>query len=69
MKVYLLNRVENIATKGELAHYEQFFFILSQCFQKSPAIEVSKCVCMREIYYYSVRSVVMSKIRIQWCAV
>ena len=33
MKAKLLNRIENIATDGEIAHYE--------CFQKSPAASVS----------------------------
>ena len=37
MRVLLLNRVENIVTKGE-----QFLLIL-QCFQKSAAAETSKC--------------------------
>ena len=35
MKVLLLKKVENIVTKGEIAHLEQFL-LLSHCFQKSP---------------------------------
>ena len=35
-----MKTVENIVTKGEIAHYEQFPF-LSQYFQKSSAAEAS----------------------------
>ena len=34
MKVQLLNRVENMVTKGEIACFEQFF-LLSPCFQEA----------------------------------
>ena len=40
MNVYLMNRVENIGTNGEIYHHEQFLN-LSQCFQKSSAVETS----------------------------
>ena len=39
----LLNRVENIVTKGEIAHHEQFL-LLSQCFQKY--------ICCRGVYMW-----------------
>ena len=45
MNGWLLNRVETIVAKGEIACYEQFL-LLSQCFQKSSAAEASKSVCM-----------------------
>ena len=35
------NWVENILTKGEFAHYDKFL-LLSQCFQKLSAADVSK---------------------------
>ena len=41
MRVKLLNRIENIVAKGEIALYEQFF-ILSQGFKKS---SVDECIC------------------------
>ena len=45
MREQLLNEVENIVTKGEIAHYEQFL-IQPQCFKKLSAAEVSKAsVC------------------------
>ena len=34
MSVGLLNRVENIVLKEEIAHHEQFL-LLTQCFQKA----------------------------------
>ena len=40
-------RVENIVTKGEIAHHEQFL-LLQQCFQKSLAADLSASV-KREI--------------------
>ena len=46
MKLKLLNGVENVVPKGEIAHDEKF--LLAQCFQKSSAAPVStasKCVC------------------------
>ena len=48
MKVYFLNRVENIVAKREIAHYEQFI-VLPQCFQKSSAAEVLESVSMWEM--------------------
>ena len=36
MKVLLLNKVENIVTKGEIANYEQST-LLSECLQKTYA--------------------------------
>ena len=42
-----MNRVENILTKGEIAHFEQFL-ILSHCFQKPSAAEALASICMRE---------------------
>ena len=47
MKVYLINRVENILTKVEITYYEQFLLLL-QCFQKSAAAEASGNVCLSE---------------------
>ena len=47
MTVYLLNRFENIVTKGELPCTEQFFLLL-QSFHKLSAAEVSERVCMWE---------------------
>ena len=40
MKVYILNKVENITAKGEITHYEQFL-LFQQCFQKSSAANAS----------------------------
>ena len=34
MKVQWMNRVENIVTKGENAHYDQWFLLMPKCFQK-----------------------------------
>ena len=34
MQALLVNRVENIVTKGEIAHHEQFL-LLPQCFLKT----------------------------------
>ena len=42
MLVRLFNPVENIVTKGVIAHYEQYLFY-PQCFQKSSAADVSTC--------------------------
>ena len=47
MKDYLLNAVENVVAKGEIACFDQFFLLL-QCFQESSAADVSKCVCRWE---------------------
>ena len=47
MKKYLLNKVENIVAKGEIAHNRQFF-LLPQYFQKLTPIEVSDIVYMWE---------------------
>ena len=47
MNEHLLNIVENIVTKGEIARFEQFL-LLSQCFQKLFAAEASEIVCMCE---------------------
>ena len=43
MKEQLLNEVENIVAKGEIAHLynEQLLLILPQCFQKSSAAKAS----------------------------
>ena len=43
MKGLLLNGVENIVAKGEIACFEKFLS-LSQCFQKLSAAEASKRV-------------------------
>ena len=45
MAVQSLEKVENIVTKGEIAHHEQFL-LLPQCFQKSSAADASNCVGM-----------------------
>ena len=47
MKTYLLNRVESIVSKEEIASFEQFLF-LSQSFQKLSAAEASESVYIRE---------------------
>ena len=47
MKVYLLNRVENIVAKGDIAYFEQCF-LLQQFFQKSSAAEASEIIYMLE---------------------
>ena len=39
----LLNRVEHIVENGEIARYEQFL-LLSQCFQKSSAVDASESI-------------------------
>ena len=41
----LSDRVKNIVGKGEIAHYEHFFFFL-QCFQKLSVVDASKWVSM-----------------------
>ena len=43
----MLNKVENIVVKGEIAHHEQFP-LWPQCIQKSSAAIASKCVCRWE---------------------
>ena len=47
MKTYLLKRVENNVSKGEIACFEQSL-LLSQSFQKSSTSEASESVYMRE---------------------
>ena len=47
MQTFLLNRVENIGSKGEIARFEKFL-LSSQSFQKSSATEASESVYMRE---------------------
>ena len=41
MKVYLLDRVDNIVAKGETVHHEEFP-TLPKCFQKLSAAGVKK---------------------------
>ena len=41
-----MNKVESVA-KGENARFD-YFFLLSLCFQKTTAVEVSKSVCIWE---------------------
>ena len=43
----MLKRIQNIVTKGEIAHHKQLF-ILAQCFQKSSAADASESVCIME---------------------
>ena len=43
LKVELLNKVENIVTKGEIKH-DEYFLLLSQFFFKLSVAEASKCV-------------------------
>ena len=43
MRDLLLNRVEHIVAKVEIARFEQFL-LLPQCFQKSTVGDASKCV-------------------------
>ena len=47
MKEQLLNKVENIVAKVEIAHHEQFL-LLSQCFQNMSAAKAPESVCMWE---------------------
>ena len=47
MNEYLLDKIENIVAKGEIARFEKFL-LLSQCFQKSSAADASESVYMRE---------------------
>ena len=48
MKEQLLNPVENIEAKGEIAHHEKQVLLLPQCFKKSSAAEALESVCMWE---------------------
>ena len=43
MRVYYLNKVENMLAKGEITHYERYH-LLSQCFQKSSPFKASEYV-------------------------
>ena len=43
----IIEQIENMMTKGEIARFEQFL-LLSQFFQKSSAIDSSKSVDMRK---------------------
>ena len=43
MRIQLSDFVENVMGKEEIAHCEQFL-VFSQCFQKLPAVDASKCV-------------------------
>ena len=43
MKALLLNMVENIVAKAEIAYHEQFL-LWPQCFQNSSAADATKCV-------------------------
>ena len=45
MRVQLLNTVENIVAKGEIAYYEQFL-LLPKCFQKLSDAEESQSFYM-----------------------
>ena len=47
MKSQSLNKVENIAIKGEIADYEHFS-LLPQWFEKVFVEEASESVCMQE---------------------
>ena len=48
MKVEMLNKVEKlIVSKGVIARYEQFF-LLSQYFKMSSAVEASESIYMSE---------------------
>ena len=44
LKVHLLNSIENIVAKGEIAHCEQF--LLLQQFFNNRLLQVSETVCM-----------------------
>ena len=48
MKNKVLNKVENIEAKREIAHYINNFLLLQQCVQKLSAAEASESVCMWE---------------------
>ena len=59
----LLNKVENIVAKGEIAHQQQFH-LWPQYLQKSSAAIASKCVCRwKSAKYQNIikRTVVMTK--------
>ena len=45
MVIQLLDQVENIVGKGEIARYEQFL-LFPQCFQKQCVVDGSKQVSM-----------------------
>ena len=47
MKIKLLNKIENIEEKREIAHHDQFL-LLPKCFQNMSATDASKCACMCE---------------------
>ena len=44
-KLLVVNIVENMLTKGEIAHYEQYF-LLSYCFQHVSAAEAPESIYM-----------------------
>ena len=48
MNTLLLNRVENIVIKGEIARFDEQFLLLSQNFQKLSAAEALGSIYMRE---------------------
>ena len=45
--ILILNKVENIVAKGEIANHEHLLLV-TQCFQKSSAVEASESICMRK---------------------
>ena len=55
MNVELLKRFENIVTKGEIAHFEQFS-LLSQYFLKTSDAEASEItfVCGKGLIFYQI---------------
>ena len=54
MKTFLLIRVENIVSKGEIPCFEQFL-LLSQCFQKLSATEAQKAsICGKGLKFMNV---------------
>ena len=50
MKVQLVNRVEHMVTKGEIALFKQFL-LLSLCFQKTSDRDVTKALNHQEALY------------------
>ena len=59
MSVLLINRVENIAAKGEIACFEQFP-LLPQCFQKSSAADASTWEERFKIWHFPSQVIIKS---------
>ena len=54
--VYLLEKLENIVAKEEIARFEQFL-LLSQCFQISSVVEASEAsICKKGLSSVALRN-------------